>query len=218
MGRKIQITQAQILQAGLELIEREGAAAVQIKRLAASLGCSTQPILWQFGSMEAYRQALFQYAVEAVRQRIKPKGADAVLDFWRIGATYVDLAVDTPQLLRYLRADPAALQAAGGIGLLYDSAAQARAVDGVAAQLQLPRDVAEQLLFLIVYTEGLVSLTLNGLLQVEKQQAYAMLQNAAACFLAKQAADRENRIKGKEGSDARAGDSNNRAAQVLWAD
>ena len=208
MGRKIQITRAQILQAGLELIEREGAAAVQIKRLAASLGCSTQPILWQFGSMEAYRQALFQYAVEAVRQRIKPKGADAVLDFWRIGATYVDLAVDTPQLLRYLRADPAALQAAGGIGLLYDSAAQAsdpaaaqaRAVDGVAAQLQLPRDVAEQLLlFLIVYTEGLVSLTLNGLLQVEKQQAYAMLQNAAACFLAKQAAERENRITGKEG-------------------
>ena len=98
MGRKIQITRAQILQAGLELIEREGAAAVQIKRLAASLGCSTQPILWQFGSMEAYRQALFQYAVEAVQQRIKPKGADAVLDFWRIGATYVDLAVDTPQL------------------------------------------------------------------------------------------------------------------------
>lgn len=80
------------------------------------------------------------------------------------------------------------------------SAAQARAVDGVAAQLQLPRDVAEQmLLFLIVYTEGLVSLTLNGLLQVEKQQAYAMLQDAAACFLAKQAADRENRITGKEG-------------------
>ena len=112
MGRKIQITRAQILQAGLELIEREGAAAVQIKRLAASLGCSTQPILWQFGSMEAYRQALFQYAVEAVRQRIKPKGADAVLDFWRIGATYVDLAVDTPQLLRYLRADPAGLPAA----------------------------------------------------------------------------------------------------------
>ena len=146
MGRKIQITRAQILQAGLELIEREGAAAVQIKRLAASLGCSTQPILWQFGSMEAYRQALFQYAVEAVRQRIKPKGADAVLDFWRIGATYVELAVDTPQLLRYLRADPAALQAAGGIGLLYDPAAKARAADGVAAQLQLPRDVAEQLL------------------------------------------------------------------------
>ena len=41
--------------------------------------------------------------------------------------------------------------------------------------------MAEQLLlFLIVYTEGLVSLTLNGLLQVEKQQAYAMLQDAAA--------------------------------------
>ena len=200
MGRKIQITRAQILQAGLELIEREGAAAVQIKRLAASLGCSTQPILWQVGSMEAYRQALFQYAVEAVRQRIKPKGADAVLDFWRIGATYVELAVDTPQLLRYLRADPAALQAAGGIGLLYDPAATARAADGVAAQLQLPRDVAEQLLLcLIVYTEGLVSLTLNGLLQVEKQQAYAMLQDAAACFLAKQTADRENRITGKEG-------------------
>lgn len=52
---------------------------------------------------------------------------------------------------------------------------------------------------MIVYTEGLVSLTLNGLLQVEKQQAYAMLQDAAACFLAKQAADRENRITGKEG-------------------
>ena len=60
--------------------------------------------------------------------------------------------------------------------------------------------MAEQLLlFLIVYTEGLVSLTLNGLLQVEKQQAYAMLQNAAVCFLAKETADREKQKTGKEG-------------------
>ena len=53
MGRKVQITRGQMLQAGLELIEREGAAAVQIKRLAASLGCTSQPILWQGGSMDA---------------------------------------------------------------------------------------------------------------------------------------------------------------------
>ena len=51
MGRKIQITREMILKAAYELLDESGMGAVTIKTIAARLGCSTQPVSWQFGSM-----------------------------------------------------------------------------------------------------------------------------------------------------------------------
>ena len=50
MGRRTQITKEMILEASYELLEEHGIEAVQIKQIAAKLGCSTQPVaVWKHG-------------------------------------------------------------------------------------------------------------------------------------------------------------------------
>ena len=52
-----------ILQHALEMLIQDGYASINIKALAARIGCSTQPISWHFGNMENFRNALTEYAL-----------------------------------------------------------------------------------------------------------------------------------------------------------
>lgn len=47
-----------ILKAAMDVLIRDGFSAVNIKSVAKELGCSTQPIAWQFGNMDNMRKAL----------------------------------------------------------------------------------------------------------------------------------------------------------------
>ena len=49
------IKKEDMLQAALELVARDGYAALNIKAVARELGCSTAPISWQFGGMDGLR-------------------------------------------------------------------------------------------------------------------------------------------------------------------
>ena len=62
MGRKTRITREMILEAAYELLDEAGISAVAIKSIASRLGCSTQPVSWQFGSMTELKKELFNYA------------------------------------------------------------------------------------------------------------------------------------------------------------
>ncbi len=64
MGRKTRITREMILDAAYELLDESGIGAVAIKSIAERLGCSTQPVSWQFGSMTELKKELFDYAGE----------------------------------------------------------------------------------------------------------------------------------------------------------
>ena len=70
-----------ILDTALQLIISEGYKAVTIKRLAKELGCSTQPISWQFGGMDEFRLALADYAMEYAQQKMIPTANNFVKAF-----------------------------------------------------------------------------------------------------------------------------------------
>ena len=63
MPRQVQITKDRILKAAMDVLIRDGFSAVNIKSVAKELGCSTQPIAWQFGNMDNMRKALAKGAV-----------------------------------------------------------------------------------------------------------------------------------------------------------
>ncbi len=66
MGRKTQITREMILNAAYELLDEAGIGSVAIKLIAKRLGCSTQPVSWQFGSMTELKKELYSYAANRV--------------------------------------------------------------------------------------------------------------------------------------------------------
>ena len=51
MPPKPKVTKQQILEGAVALVREKGAGALTAKALAARLGCSTQPIFWQYAGM-----------------------------------------------------------------------------------------------------------------------------------------------------------------------
>ena len=103
MPPKTQIPKEMILKTGLDLVIREGYEVINIKRLAKEIGCSTQPISWSFGNMEAFREELFQYALNYMNSKMRPNGKNPAAALFSVGETYVNMAFDEPNLIRYLR-------------------------------------------------------------------------------------------------------------------
>lgn len=58
MPTKKRIQRKDILEAAVQLIRQEGAAALTMRRIAAQVGCSTQPLYSEFGGQEQLLDAL----------------------------------------------------------------------------------------------------------------------------------------------------------------
>ena len=62
MPPKVKITKEEIVKTAIDLIRSEGEEAVNARRIAAALGCSTQPVFSNFATMEALQQAMIEAA------------------------------------------------------------------------------------------------------------------------------------------------------------
>ena len=69
-----------ILKTAFDLLLREGYASINIKTVAAELGCSTQPISRQFGSMEGFRKELLVYCLTQLKSFFSVKGEKGIRD------------------------------------------------------------------------------------------------------------------------------------------
>ena len=105
MARKTQITEERILRAALDMLIRDGYSSINIKTLAAEIGCSTQPIMWHFESMEGFRSALAGYAYSYAKEQMHPAGTDPVTAFENMGRAFIHIAVHEPNLYRFLYLD-----------------------------------------------------------------------------------------------------------------
>ena len=52
MPPKVKITKEDIVQAGMEIVRRDGEAGLNARSIAAVLGCSTQPVFSNYDSMD----------------------------------------------------------------------------------------------------------------------------------------------------------------------
>ena len=107
MGRKTKITREMILQAAYELLDESGIGAVGIKSIAATLGCSTQPISWHFGSMNELKKELYYYAGEQLYGSLveEMSGKSGVDAFFVSGVRYISNACDHPNVFRFVNVD-----------------------------------------------------------------------------------------------------------------
>lgn len=61
MPRAKQIEKQDILRAAVDVIRQKGASALTVRSIAGALGCSTQPLYYEFANIEALRAALLPY-------------------------------------------------------------------------------------------------------------------------------------------------------------
>ena len=181
MPRSVQITKEKILAAAIDILIRDGYYAVNIKSIAKELKCSTQPIAWQYGNMDNMREALTQEAVIYANQRMMPTSTNCIEAFWQIGYAYINLAFDTPNLFRFVYMGESKNYCRGGFNSILTDKGNAALIDKLYQYLNISREQADMLFQrMLVYTHGIVSLVVAGVLNCTKEQVYSIVKDFAA--------------------------------------
>lgn len=100
MPAKKQITKDMILTAALNLLREYGYEAVNIKRLAKELGCSTQPVYLSFSSMDNLRNELIPLAAAEFKKSISTRNGIGKICLYDMN--YIHFAQKEPQLFCFL--------------------------------------------------------------------------------------------------------------------
>lgn len=184
MPRSVQITKEKILTAALDVLICNGYSAVNIKSIAKELKCSTQPIAWQFGNMDNMREALTQEAVTYANKKMMPASTNCKEAFWQIGYAYINLAFDTPNLFRFVYMGESKNYCRGGFDSILTDSGNAILIDKLCQDLDISREQANMLFQrMIVYTHGIVSLVVAGVLNCTKEQVYSIVKDFGSDLL-----------------------------------
>ena len=174
---KVQVPRERILRAAMDLVIREGNQALTIGRLAKELGCSTQPISWTFGSMEAFREEFAEYVLREFNSREVPHGTGAVQMFASVGLRYLRAAFDEPNLIHFIRVNSQRMVAHGGIGTIFDPRVHEKLVKTLSQALGIAEaDAAHFIQTSVIYTQGLVSLIVDGAIHIDFPEAVHRLE------------------------------------------
>ena len=177
MPRKPVTTREAMVDAAFDLVRREGHNALTVRALAAELGCSTQPIMYQFPDMETLRELTYQRA-DAFHSAYILAGEDLL----ETGLRYIRFAEEEPALFRFLfqsgHFDGANLQDLIGSPEIKPLLAALGAVssDDRAA-------VAERFEALYVAVHGYASLIANNAMAFDAQAVEKTLNTLGAALL-----------------------------------
>ena len=174
MTRPAVTTREAIVEAGVDLVRELGHEQLNARALAKRLGCSTQPILYQFASMDELRHAVYAAADARHSAFLASDLADASNPLLQMGLNYVRFASQEPALFRFLfQTDGLGEQ---DVAALIASADVAPIVQRVAVESGLDRDAALRV-FLAIFAcaHGFASLLANNALDYDEQQVATVL-------------------------------------------
>ncbi len=97
MPKKPTTTKEDMIEGAFRLIREKGHEALTVRNLASFLGCSTQPIMYQFPDTDVLKDLTYRKA-DSFHSEYILAGTD-LLD---IGVRYIRFAKEEPQLFRFL--------------------------------------------------------------------------------------------------------------------
>ncbi|MCM1251724.1 MAG: TetR/AcrR family transcriptional regulator [Clostridium sp.] len=102
MPPKAKISKEMVIDAAFEVARAEGAENVNARTVAQKLGCSTQPVMYHFATIEELKRAVYEkadaYHTEYLMNMQKKQGSVML----KIGINYIRFAVEEPNLFRFL--------------------------------------------------------------------------------------------------------------------
>ena len=189
MARKVTIGREVILESALKMLIRDGYSSVNIKTLASEIGCSTQPIVWHFENMDGLRAALFEYA-RIYAATSATSGKTDVEGFEAIGAAYVRMAINEPNLFKYLYLGEAPFAQTHNVKDIATGEHNAEMIKKICDQTGLKRaSVIRYIRNTIIYSHGIATLVATGMFTATEKEMMKMINNAADGFLLMEGAD-----------------------------
>ena len=175
------ILKENIVRAALELLIEKGNAGVTIKTVANRLGCSTQPISRQFGSMGGLRQELIKAAERYAFEKYYDVGGNALAAFEKSGWGAIDLAINEPNLYRLLYMGESERRVEGGF-LTIPRSEESR--NHLAELLQItPQEADRFITTMILYTQGVATIIAAKAVRDDRETIHRMVRETGFVFL-----------------------------------
>lgn len=177
MPKKPSTTREEMIEGAFQLIRREGFSALTVRRLSDELGCSTQPIMYQFPELEMLKDAVYQKADSFHSEYILEDD-----DFLEIGLRYIRFASEESNLFCFLfqsgRFDGSSIRQ------LTHETVDGSIVEAASRELEMDRKEALdafEVLFAMVH--GYASLIANNALEYDAEALRIMLSNVGESLI-----------------------------------
>ena len=103
MPPKIKVSRENILEAAVEIVRKNGHAALNARSVAAALGCSTQPVFSNFATMEELKLAVVAAADELSRDYMRREEESGKYPVYKAnGMAYIRFAKEEKELFKLL--------------------------------------------------------------------------------------------------------------------
>ncbi|MCD8038594.1 MAG: TetR/AcrR family transcriptional regulator [Lachnospiraceae bacterium] len=102
MARKELITKDKILETAFELAREEGIESVTARKLAAQIGCSTQPIFRVYANMNELYTEIYERAIDSFGDYYENFKSDVDMPFIHLGLAYIKYAKEERKLFQLL--------------------------------------------------------------------------------------------------------------------
>lgn len=159
MPPSIKITKEEIRRAAFEIVREQGAEALSVRSVANRLGCSTQPVMYHFGSVSELKKEVYIMADEYHTRYIA--SPDPASPMRGMGLAYIRFAREEPRLFRFLFQSDAFAQRS--LDELIAAEELAPVMNGLAASAHISVERARavfRVLFLLVH--GYASMFANN--------------------------------------------------------
>ena len=175
MPPKVKITKKMVADASFEVVRARGHENLNARTVSEYLGCSTQPVLYSFKTMDEIREAAYEIADGYHTAYIMPEETDED-PMLALGLNYVRFGQEEKNLFRFLfqtdkfgGKDVAVLMSAPELSEIMEIMSA-----GLKADIEQAR---EMFLTFFCVAHGMASLLANNSMEYDEGQCKKMLEN-----------------------------------------
>lgn len=176
MPPKVKVTKKMIIETAFQIIRREGYEHLNARRIAESLRCSTQPVLYHFKTMDEIREEVYQLADDYHTQYIMPKCKSDANPLLELGLNYIRFGYEESKLFCFLFQS----NKFGGLDVngLMENPELSAFIEIVTGAVQCSDSEARELfLTFFIVAHGYASLMANNSMNYDEVQSKKVLKN-----------------------------------------
>lgn len=168
---KAKITRDMVIEAAFAVARTAGVELVNARTVAQELGCSTQPVMYHFATIEALKRAVYAKA-DRYHSDYLMKTEDVPLG---IGLNYIRFAIEEPHLFRFLFQSGFAME--GSLPEMLDSAELTPILAAMQGALGMSAAQTKRIFTTVaLFTHGYASLLANNGLDYDEAAAAEQLE------------------------------------------
>lgn len=174
MPPKVKITREMILQAAFGIVRSEGHEALNARRIAERLKCSTQPVLYSFKTVDEIRTEVYKVADEFHTKYIMPQDDSTGNPLLALGLNYIRFGHEEKHLFRFLFQTN---MLGTDVKSLFDAPQLDMIISIVAGAMQTDRETARQsFMTFFAVAHGFASLLANNAMNYDEEQLKRSLE------------------------------------------